>query len=165
MKFNMNAQRTLHWLTFSKRPGYWENVVDPSQFDSRSPPSEGGRGGGGTGDVVILHCSSSPKPWESGAKRGDLEMVWWASYTAFLAAPPSAATSRDDEKEVMRRFVRESPSDPEPREQHSTFLSSHAFFREQQSVTYSPLARAGTRPCGRRGWARRRPWSAQRRGK
>jgi glycogenin glucosyltransferase len=66
LPFAYNAQRTLHWLTYDKQPGYWEAVGQPK----------------------ILHFSSSPKPWESGAggRKGPLEMAWWQAYLAAQAA-------------------------------------------------------------------------------
>ncbi|KAH9195776.1 hypothetical protein AeNC1_002239 [Aphanomyces euteiches] len=59
LPFAYNAQRTMHWLTYAKKPGYWDAV----------------------GDAKVLHCSSSPKPWESPDKKGDLEMLWWQYFT------------------------------------------------------------------------------------
>ncbi|KAF0701185.1 Aste57867_8336 [Aphanomyces stellatus] len=59
LPFAYNAQRTMHWLTHDTKPGYWDAV----------------------GRVKILHCSSSPKPWENPAKKGELEMLWWHYYT------------------------------------------------------------------------------------
>lgn len=55
LSFGFNAQRTLYWMTYKERPGYWESI---------SPLS-------------IIHYSSSPKPWEQKDKKGDLEMLWW----------------------------------------------------------------------------------------
>lgn len=55
LPFGLNAQRTLYWMTYKDRPGYWESI---------SPLS-------------IIHFSSSPKPWEQTDKKGDLEMLWW----------------------------------------------------------------------------------------
>lgn len=45
----------MHWLTHAKQPGYWQ-AVQP---------------------VAILHFSSSPKPWNSPDKKGELEVIWW----------------------------------------------------------------------------------------
>lgn len=61
LPFAWNAQRTMHWMTYAKAPGYWESVA----------PS-----------IKVLHFSSSPKPWEAeGAKKkGELEMRWWAAF-------------------------------------------------------------------------------------
>lgn len=61
LPFAWNAQRTMHWLTHAKAPGYWESVAP---------------------FIKILHFSSSPKPWEAeGAKKkGELEMKWWAAF-------------------------------------------------------------------------------------
>ena len=42
LPFGYNAQRTLHWMTFEKNPGYW-NAINP---------------------LKVIHYSSSPKPWE-----------------------------------------------------------------------------------------------------
>jgi len=55
LPFRYNAQRTLHWLTYSKQPGYWE-AVKP---------------------IAILHFSSSPKPWLAPERKGELELQWW----------------------------------------------------------------------------------------
>mmetsp|Transcript_14137 Transcript_14137/g.44569 ORF Transcript_14137/g.44569 Transcript_14137/m.44569 type:complete len:105 (-) Transcript_14137:195-509(-) len=63
LPFRYNAQRTLHWMTSARQPGYWE-VVKP---------------------IKILHFSSSPKPWEDVKKKGDLELLWWQHYTAMIA--------------------------------------------------------------------------------
>eukprot|EP00750_Incisomonas_marina_P019114 INCI3221.1.p1 GENE.INCI3221.1~~INCI3221.1.p1 ORF type:complete len:116 (-),score=11.78 INCI3221.1:111-458(-) len=61
LPFGYNALRTMHWLTYTKKPGYW-NSIKP---------------------LKVIHFCSSPKPWESAAaaKRGDLEMLW---FTWFL---------------------------------------------------------------------------------
>ena len=64
----MNAQRTLHWLTYSKRPGYWDVVANPSKF------------GIADDGIVILHLSSTPKPWDDTSRKGDLELIWWESF-------------------------------------------------------------------------------------
>lgn len=55
LPFAYNAQRTMYWLTHEKQPGYWKSI-EP---------------------VKILHFSSSPKPWHSPDKKGDLECIWW----------------------------------------------------------------------------------------
>lgn len=62
LSFGYNAQRTLYWFTHATRSGYWE----------------------ATQPLKIIHYSSSPKPWEcsSGARRGDLEALWWREYVA-----------------------------------------------------------------------------------
>jgi len=57
LPFRYNALRTMYWFTH-KNPGYW-NAVKP---------------------VKILHFCSSPKPWEPGAQKGDLEQLWWEHY-------------------------------------------------------------------------------------
>ena len=44
LPYRYNAQRTLHWMTHDKQPGYWD-AVKP---------------------IKIVHYSSSPKPWEEG---------------------------------------------------------------------------------------------------
>jgi len=61
LPFAWNAQRTMHWMTHAKAPGYWESVAP---------------------FIKVLHFSSSPKPWEAeGAKKkGELEMKWWAAF-------------------------------------------------------------------------------------
>lgn len=63
LPFRFNAQRTLHWLTAAKAPGYWE-AVKP---------------------LKIIHYCSSPKPWGQradgkAAKKGELEILWWGEY-------------------------------------------------------------------------------------
>ena len=63
------AQRTLHWFTHAKAPGYW---------DACKP-------------IKILHFSSAPKPWQSPDKKGELEMVWWDQYLAAQLAPAETA--------------------------------------------------------------------------
>jgi glycogenin len=55
LPFRYNAQRTLHWMTHDKQPGYWE-VNKP---------------------YSIIHFSSSPKPWQVPSKKGELELIWW----------------------------------------------------------------------------------------
>ena len=30
-------------------------------------------------NLKIIHYSSSPKPWESGIKLGELELLWWSN--------------------------------------------------------------------------------------
>lgn len=60
LPFAYNAQRTLHWMTHAKTPGYWE-AVQP---------------------VKVLHFSSSPKPWEEAKRKGELEMLWWQHFLA-----------------------------------------------------------------------------------
>jgi len=57
LPFRYNALRTMYWFTHSN-PGYWD-AVKP---------------------IKILHFCSSPKPWDTGAKKGDLEAVWWQHY-------------------------------------------------------------------------------------
>ena len=68
LPFGYNAQRTLHWMTFAKQPGYWNAVKDKK----------------------ILHFSSSPKPWQDAKRKGELEALWWAAYLEF-SAPPGVA--------------------------------------------------------------------------
>lgn len=61
LAFSYNAQRTLHWFTYSKQPGYW-NSIKP---------------------LKIIHFSSSPKPWEmspNAGNLGELEWIWWRIY-------------------------------------------------------------------------------------
>lgn len=73
LPFRYNAQRTLHWMTSARQPGYW-NIVKP---------------------IKILHFSSNPKPWDSVSKKGDLEMLWWQYYTHMTLgeAPPMRLTA------------------------------------------------------------------------
>jgi len=70
LSFGYNAQRTLHWMTFAKQPGYWNAVAQ---------------------DLKVLHFSSSPKPWEDTRKKGDLEMLWWQYFIEAKTALPVAA--------------------------------------------------------------------------
>lgn len=97
LPFGYNAQRTLHWMTAKRTPGYWE-AVQP---------------------LKIIHYSSSPKPWESGARsgagagaggsskegagtssshsqRGDLELLWLRAFTASTSRSSSAASQALD---------------------------------------------------------------------
>ena len=55
LPFRYNAQMTLYLLTHEQQPGYWQ-AIQP---------------------IKILHYSSSPKPWENTAKKGQLELLWW----------------------------------------------------------------------------------------
>jgi len=55
LPFRYNAQRTMHWLTHDKQPGYWE-CCKP---------------------IAVLHFSSNPKPWQVPDKKGELELIWW----------------------------------------------------------------------------------------
>ncbi|CEM34465.1 unnamed protein product [Vitrella brassicaformis CCMP3155] len=57
LAFHYNAQRTMHWMTHSKQPGYWDECVLPC--------------------LSVLHLSSSPKPWESPDRKGPTEWLWW----------------------------------------------------------------------------------------
>ncbi|CAL1155613.1 unnamed protein product [Cladocopium goreaui] len=57
LPFRYNALRTMYWFTHSN-PGYWKSVAP----------------------VKVLHFCSSPKPWDSDAKKGDLEQIWWEHY-------------------------------------------------------------------------------------
>lgn len=84
LPFRCNAQRILHWFTHAKRPGYWDQMTcarrelpatpgaTPELEGWHKPPPPG---------VVILHYSSTPKPWADKAKKGDLEMLWWEWFT------------------------------------------------------------------------------------
>lgn len=109
LPFAYNAQRTLHWFTHAKQPGYWRAV------EGGRVGEEGGwaayaavPGGGDTllasrswGDVLsawrptraepralptpglkVLHFSSSPKPWDGACvgRKGPLELLWWEAY-------------------------------------------------------------------------------------
>ena len=69
LPFGYNAQRTLHWMTYAKQPGYWR-AVQP---------------------LKVIHFSSSPKPWEQGKKKGELEMVWWNAFIEAKTAPLGAS--------------------------------------------------------------------------
>eukprot|EP00927_Polykrikos_kofoidii_P052152 TRINITY_DN45937_c0_g1_i1.p1 TRINITY_DN45937_c0_g1~~TRINITY_DN45937_c0_g1_i1.p1 ORF type:complete len:294 (+),score=59.55 TRINITY_DN45937_c0_g1_i1:105-986(+) len=57
LPFRFNALRTMYWFT-NANPGYWESVKP----------------------IKVLHFCSSPKPWDAGAKKGDLEHIWWTHY-------------------------------------------------------------------------------------
>ena len=65
LPFSFNAQRTMHWLTFSKQPGYWKSI----------------------GPISILHFSSTPKPWLSPKKKGELEIIWWQYFMESVTPP------------------------------------------------------------------------------
>ena len=54
LPFGYNAQRILHWFTYKKRPGYWESIKP----------------------LMVIHYSSSPKPWNCKLGAGDLEFEW-----------------------------------------------------------------------------------------
>jgi glycogenin glucosyltransferase len=71
LPFRYNAQRTLHWLTYEKNPGYWE-AVKP---------------------LKIIHYSSSPKPWDADKKKGDLELIWWRMFMESKGVPSGLAGS------------------------------------------------------------------------
>jgi glycogenin len=65
LPFGFNAQRTLHWLTYDKQPGYWESIKP----------------------LHIIHYSSRPKPWEDGGRhKGQLEWQWWQAYLELKTA-------------------------------------------------------------------------------
>ncbi|CAN0455495.1 unnamed protein product, partial [Ascophyllum nodosum] len=73
LPFAYNALRTVYWTTHDKNPGYWEAI----------------------GPAKIIHFCSSPKPWEEGKRKGDLEMLWWERYVrmkvmTLSSAPPQA---------------------------------------------------------------------------
>jgi glycogenin glucosyltransferase len=67
LNFRYNAQRTLFWITHKSQPGYWDAI----------------------GTKKIIHFSSSPKPWLDVNHKGELEMLWWSTYTELLAASSS----------------------------------------------------------------------------
>ncbi len=62
-----NAQRTMHWLTYPTAPGYWNDAVKQKK---------------------IIHYSSKPKPWDSEAKKGELEILWWSHYIEMIMDNP-----------------------------------------------------------------------------
>jgi len=64
LPFAYNAQRTLFWMTNQAQPGYWKAI----------------------GKKKILHFSSSPKPWLDSERKGELEMLWWSTYTELLTS-------------------------------------------------------------------------------
>lgn len=57
LPFRYNALRTMFWMT-RKNEGYWQTLKP----------------------IKILHFCSSPKPWDAGAQRGTLELMWWEFY-------------------------------------------------------------------------------------
>lgn len=59
LPFGYNAQRILYWFTNPKAPGYWRSIQP----------------------LIILHYSSTPKPWENSKRMGDLELLWWSTMT------------------------------------------------------------------------------------
>jgi len=63
LPFSYNAQRTLFWMTHDSQPGYWDSI----------------------GPVKVIHYSSHPKPWLDSTKKGDLEMLWWSTFSDLLA--------------------------------------------------------------------------------
>ena len=86
LPFRYNAQRTLHWLTHDQQPGYWAEACQ----------SGGGVSGGTGGSPAVLHFSSSPKPWQSPDKKGELELVWWKYFMQAqlgCALPPDIAAA------------------------------------------------------------------------
>lgn len=58
LPFIYNAQRTMYWFT-KAQPGYWRAL----------------------GDIKVIHYSSSPKPWLETEKRGELELLWWTTFS------------------------------------------------------------------------------------
>ncbi len=82
LSFGYNALRTLHWFTAAKQPGYWQSIHP----------------------LKIIHYCSSPKPWETRLKGGELEALWWrmedvtramlhASHPSNLVPSAAASTS------------------------------------------------------------------------
>eukprot|EP00753_Platysulcus_tardus_P010676 PLAT2954.1.p1 GENE.PLAT2954.1~~PLAT2954.1.p1 ORF type:complete len:351 (+),score=162.19 PLAT2954.1:48-1100(+) len=71
LPFGYNAQRTMYWFTH-KKPSYWAAVKPLS----------------------IIHYSSSPKPWDAAASKGELELRWWAM---FVSAQLSGSGGDDGE--------------------------------------------------------------------
>lgn len=63
LPFKYNALRTMHWLTYGTKTGYWDSVKP----------------------LKIIHYCSSPKPWEDTKRKGELEMLWWQKYMAAQA--------------------------------------------------------------------------------
>jgi len=58
LPFGYNAQRTLHWFTYDKQPGYWQSIKP----------------------LKVIHYCSSPKPWKvnpTEGQMGELEWIWW----------------------------------------------------------------------------------------
>jgi len=58
LPFGFNAQRTLHWYTYNKQPAYWESI----------------------NPLMVIHFSSSPKPWEDQSRQTNLETMWYQYY-------------------------------------------------------------------------------------
>ena len=91
LPFKCNAQRKMHWLTSPERPGYWDQMAGSERYgrtrekededsDDDCLTSEANDG------VVVLHYSSTPKPWEKVEKKvGDLEKLWWQHYVNNVA--------------------------------------------------------------------------------
>lgn len=70
----------MHWFTAPRCRGYWECV-----------------------GAKIVHYSSTPKPWDSGAKKGELELLWWRYLLEFqtgMLLVPASTPPADKEEEV-----------------------------------------------------------------
>ncbi|GMH92425.1 hypothetical protein TL16_g12345 [Triparma laevis f. inornata] len=62
LPFKFNCQRVLSWLTSEDGgSGYWRELENDG--------------------IVVLHMSSTPKPWDEGARKGEIELKWWEVYT------------------------------------------------------------------------------------
>eukprot|EP00586_Coscinodiscus_wailesii_P015302 CAMPEP_0172515548 /NCGR_PEP_ID=MMETSP1066-20121228/268805_1 /TAXON_ID=671091 /ORGANISM="Coscinodiscus wailesii, Strain CCMP2513" /LENGTH=168 /DNA_ID=CAMNT_0013296637 /DNA_START=562 /DNA_END=1068 /DNA_ORIENTATION=+ len=59
LAFKYNAQRYMYDVTYKKQSGYWDK---------------------GVGEAVILHYSSTPKPWDKKRGDNDLDNIWWNWY-------------------------------------------------------------------------------------
>eukprot|EP00347_Sterkiella_histriomuscorum_P022967 403336458 len=65
LPYGYNAQRTLYWFTIKRTDGYWKEIINSKE------------------GLVIIHYSSSPKPWV-GQPKGDLELLWFQTYMEML---------------------------------------------------------------------------------
>ena len=107
LPFRCNAQRIMHWFTHEKRPGYWLSLGmaprrrvdgekdgdddDEGKEDKEEEDKEGKRRAAAGMDaaepvagIVILHYSSTPKPWAETKRKGELEIFWWDWFTRAL---------------------------------------------------------------------------------
>ena len=79
MPYRYNAQRFLHRCTYRKRPQYWDEAVCGGggvKGDRTTHMTEGKEGDGdwpNDDGAVIVHYSSSPKPWEGQDGVGDMD--------------------------------------------------------------------------------------------
>ncbi|CDW86810.1 family gt8 [Stylonychia lemnae] len=67
LPYGYNAQRTLYWFTIKRTDGYWKEVENTKD------------------GIIIIHYSSSPKPWSS-QQKGDLELEWFKYYMESMSS-------------------------------------------------------------------------------